>query len=175
MPDPATPSPTADPVVVEATLEAIFLSPGHDFKFRHGQGRLDHGIASPEAVRAVAGMGLEGDRYFGEEPGGIRQVTFIDADVIDRVRSELDRPDLPASGFRRNLVVRGMDLPALMERRFVFQGITFEGTMDCKPCQWMDTDVAPGSMKALSPPFFGGLRARILTDGTLRVDPRTDR
>jgi MOSC domain-containing protein YiiM len=38
---------------------------------------------------------------------------------------------------------------------------------ECKPCYWMDEAIAPGAEALLQ--GRGGLRARILTSGTLRV------
>ena len=46
------------------------------------------------------------------------------------------------------------------------QGVRFHGTQECKPCYWMDRAIAPGAEKFLK--GRGGLRARILSDGTLR-------
>ena len=77
--------------------------------------------------------------------------------------------DLSSSEFRRNLVVRGADLSAWVGKNFRFQGIEFEGSEDCKPCYWMDEAVAPGTDELLKKQFQGGLRARILTDGWLRI------
>ncbi|MGH8046564.1 MAG: hypothetical protein ACREKL_04910 [Chthoniobacterales bacterium] len=44
----------------------------------------------------------------------------------------------------------------------------FRGTEECSPCQWMEVAFAAGALKALV--GRGGLRARILTSGTLRTD-----
>jgi molybdopterin synthase catalytic subunit/MOSC domain-containing protein YiiM len=153
----------------QARLEAIFISPGHDFRGRHGLGREEHPVASVAEVECVAGLGLRGDRYFGHKPDFKGQVTFFDAAVVDRIRREFSRPDLPAEAFRRNLIVRGVALADWVGRRFRFQGVEFEGSEECKPCYWMDQAVAPGVEEALIGGCRGGLRARILSDGVLRV------
>jgi MOSC domain-containing protein YiiM len=54
-------------------------------------------------------------------------------------------------------------------KRFRFQGIEFEGSEECRPCYWMDEAVGPGTEDLLKVNFRGGLRARILTDGVLRI------
>jgi MOSC domain-containing protein YiiM len=72
--------------------------------------------------------------------------------------------------FRRNLVVRGVDLAAWKGRRFRFQGVEFEGSQECTPCHWMDRVVAEGAQQWMKERFRGGLRAKILSDGWLRVD-----
>ena len=153
----------------QAELLENWISAGNDFRGRHEKGRLDHGIRSVTEIECVAGLGLRGDRYFGYKPDFKGQVTFFDADAVQAVRDHFSRPDLSSSIFRRNLIVRGADLGAWVGKRFRFQGIDFEATEECKPCYWMDEAVAPGAEEFLKANFRGGLRARILSDGMLRV------
>ena len=152
-----------------AELVEIWISPGNDFRGHHGMARGDHGIASVAEIECVAGMGLRGDRYFGYKPDFKGQVTFFDANAVDAVRQHFNRPDLSGGEFRRNLIVRGVDLSMWVGQRFRFQGIEFEGSEECKPCYWMDEAVAPGVEEFLKTRFRGGLRARVLCDGMLRV------
>ncbi|HEX7260537.1 MAG TPA: molybdenum cofactor biosynthesis protein MoaE [Luteolibacter sp.] len=152
-----------------AELLEIWISEGNDFRGRHEKGRLDHGIRSVPQIECVAGMGLRGDRYFGYKPDFKGQVTFFDADAVQAVREHFSLPDLSGSVFRRNLIVRGIDLGAWVGKRFRFQGVEFEATEECKPCYWMDAAVAPGAEEFLKTRFRGGLRARILSDGVLRA------
>ena len=153
----------------QAELLEIWISTGNDFRGRHEKGRLDHGITSVTEIECVAGFGLRGDRYFGYKPDFKGQVTFFDADAVQAVRDHFTVPDLSSSVFRRNLIVRGADLGACVGKRFRFQGIDFEATEECKPCYWMDEAVAPGAEEFLKANFRGGLRARILSDGVLKV------
>ena len=153
----------------QADLLEIWISPGNDFRGRHGQSRLEHGIQSLSTVECVAGMGLLGDRYFGCKPDYKGQVTFLDAGTVQAVRERFSQPDLSSSVFRRNLIVQGVDLAAWVGKRFRFQGIDFEASEECKPCYWMDAAVAPGVEEFLASSFRGGLRARILSDGILKV------
>ena len=152
-----------------ADLLEIWISEGNDFRGRHEKGRLDHGIRALSEVECVAGMGLRGDRYFGYKPDFKGQVTFFDAAAVQALRDQFSLPGLSSSVFRRNLIVRGIDLAAWAGKRFRFQGIDFEATEECKPCYWMDEAVAPGAEDFLKANFRGGLRARILSDGILRV------
>ena len=154
---------------LQAELVEIHISEGHDFKGRHGLGREDHGTTPLTEVECVAGMGLKGDRYFGFKPDFKGQVTFFDADVVNAVRENFNLPDLPAAIFRRNLLVRGMDLSQWLGKRFLFQGVEFEGAEECKPCYWMEQAATEGVEEFLKGSFRGGLRARVLSDGTLRV------
>jgi MOSC domain-containing protein YiiM len=96
-------------------------------------------------------------------------VTFFDAGAVDAVRQNFDCPELSAGEFRRNLIVRGVDLSAWVGKRFLFQGVEFEGSEECKPCYWMDEVVGAGTEEFLRQQFRGGLRARICSNGRLRV------
>lgn len=153
----------------QGELLEIWISSGNDFRGRHGSGRLEHGITGVTEIECVAGMGLRGDRYFGYKPDFKGQVTFLDADVVQAVREQFSLPHLPSSAFRRNLVVRGIDLAAWVGKRFRFQGVEFEGSEECKPCYWMEEAAAPGVEAFLKEYSRGGLRARILTGGFLQV------
>jgi len=153
----------------KAELLEIWISRGNDFRGHHGGPRGEHGIERVDEVECVAGMGLKGDRYFGYKPDFKGQVTFFDADVVDAVREQFNKPDLTSSEFRRNLIVRGVRLQDWVGKRFRFQGVEFEGSEECKPCYWMDEAVAPGVEEFLKARFRGGLRARILSDGKLMV------
>ena len=153
----------------QAELLEIWISEGNDFRGRHELGRLDHGIRGVSEVECVAGMGLRGDRYFGYKPDFKGQVTFFDADAVQAVRDRFSQPELSSSLFRRNLIVRGIDLAEWVGKRFRFQGVEFEASEECKPCYWMDEAVAPGAEEFLKTNFRGGLRARILSDGVLTI------
>lgn len=130
---------------------------------------MQHGIQSLPEVECVAGMGLRGDRYFNVRPDARGQVTFIEAAVVEEIRRLFELPKLPASVFRRNLVVAGASPGEWIGRRFRFQGVVFEGAQECFPCVWMDRAVAPGTQAYLKENFRGGLRAKIVTSGVLRV------
>lgn len=162
--------PPEPPAEWQADLEAIYISPGHDYWGKHGEGRLQNGIQSPAEVECVAGMGLRGDRYFGYRPDYKGQVTFFSAEVVDEVRHHFQLRNLPSSVFRRNLIVRGVDLKQWMGKRFRFQGIEFQGCQECRPCHWMNRVIAEGGEEFLKGNFRGGLRAKILSDGVLRRD-----
>jgi molybdopterin synthase catalytic subunit len=153
----------------QAELLEIWISEGNDFRGRHELGRLEHSIRGVSEVECVAGMGLRGDRYFGYKPDFKGQVTFFDADAVQAVRDRFSRPELSSSLFRRNLIVRGVDLAEWVGKRFRFQGVEFEASEECKPCYWMEEAVAPGAEEFLKADFRGGLRARILSDGVLSV------
>lgn len=154
----------------DAVLKDIWISGGNDFRGRFGGPRGDHGIRRVTQVECVAGLGLKGDRYFGYKEDFKGQVTFFAAETVDEVRAHFNRPDLSSGEFRRNLIVRGVDLSEWIGKRFRFQGVEFEGSEECKPCPWMDQVAGPGAERFLADGCRGGLRARILSDGILTAE-----
>ncbi len=128
------------------------------------------GIDEVEEVECVAEKGLVGDRYFDYRKDFKGQVTFFDLGTVEAVREQFKLPKLPASVFRRNLIVSGVSLRDWLGRQFVFQGITFEGAQECRPCHWMDRAVDTGTEDFLKKDFGGGLRAKIVSSGVLRKD-----
>lgn len=119
------------------------------------------------AVECVAGKGLVGDRFFGFKEDYKGQATFFAMEVHEDLCRILAVYDRAPSVFRRNILTRGADLNGLVGKRFELQGVEFEGVAECTPCYWMDQAFGPGAEAALK--NRGGLRARILTNGLLRV------
>lgn len=149
-------------------IKAIYISSGHDFVGRHGLGRLNHGIEKVDSIECVARCGIVGDRYFNHEEDYKGQITFFDWAVYERIRDNFDLTELDPEKFRRNVLVEGVDLNTLIGQKFTLQDIEFEGIEECRPCYWMDEAVNPGVHEALK--GHGGLRAKILTSGTLKLD-----
>jgi MOSC domain-containing protein YiiM len=146
-------------------IHHIFISPGHNFFGHFNQPEGKHPTTDLPVVKCRAGWGLEGDRFYGYRPDYKGQVTFFAWETYEAAKLKFAVPRLLPSAFRRNIVVEGMDLPALIGRRFVVSGVEFEGTGESAPCHWMNAVVAPGAEEWLR--GEGGLRARILTDGEL--------
>jgi MOSC domain-containing protein YiiM len=145
----------------------LYISPAHNFFGHHDQPAGDNPTLEVEEVRCVAGSGIEGDRFFNFKEDYKGQITFFASEVYNRLCRDLG-VDAAPSVFRRNAITRGVDLNALIGKKFEIQGVQFEGVAECKPCYWMDTAFAPGAEAAMQ--GHGGLRARILADGLLRVD-----
>lgn len=129
------------------------------------------GRPEPRAeVRAVPGGGLEGDRHARTPPGPgwAREVTLIAQETLD----DLERAGLGLApgASRRQLVTRGVDLGALVGRRFRVGPVVLLGTKPCRPCEHLEALTRPGVLAALAE--RGGLCARLLEGGTLRAgDP----
>ncbi|MDA0766454.1 MAG: MOSC domain-containing protein [Verrucomicrobia bacterium] len=146
-------------------ISHLFVSPGHDFKGRHGKGSLDHGVVSAEEIECVAGSGVRGDRYFDYKEDFKGQITFFSVEVYEAVKAQFELPELKPSAFRRNVVVRGVALNELVGKRFAIGGVVFEGSEEAHPCYWMDEACAEGVEEFLK--GKGGLRARVLVGGVL--------
>ncbi len=133
-------------------------------------------MKSVEAVRAVPGSGLEGDRYFigtgtfsptSQKPDF--ELTLIEREQIEHFAKESGLPFNTASA-RRNIVTEGIALNDLVGREFLLGDVRILGIRLCEPCNYLAKISFPEALKGLV--HRGGLRAQILTEGVLRVgDP----
>lgn len=128
-----------------------------------------------EAVRAVPGMGLEGDRFWqagvndARKRGLDREVTLIEAEAIEALVRD-DGVAFDPSESRRNLVTRGVALNHLVGREFRVGGARFKGLRLCEPCSHLEKLTREGVRQGLL--HRGGLRAQVLDEGQVRVgDP----
>ena len=122
----------------------------------------DQAMRECEAVEAVAGKGLLGDRY--ASASGKRGITLIQAEHLPAIAALAQRPDLTPALLRRNVVVSDIPLVALKQRRFRIGTAVFEGTEECDPCSRMEDALGPGGYNAMR--GHGGLCARIVEGGT---------
>jgi MOSC domain-containing protein YiiM len=145
---------------VRGHVEAIFVA--------SERGELP---APVERVRAHAGRGLEGNRYFwaeGDAPPG-RGITLIAAEAMDAVALEGDVSIEPAAT-RRNVLTRGIDVNELVGKRFLIGNVECEGVELCEPCAHLESMTQPGVINAFV--HRAGLNADILSDGEISVgDP----
>ena len=149
------PRPAVDEIAV-GVVEALVVAPAAE--------------APSEQVREavlVPGRGLEGDRYAvgagtfaSGRPGSA--LTLVDADVLESLGRDVDH--------RRNVVVRGTDLNALVGREFTLGEVLCRGRRLCEPCAHLDRLNDGGVLRPLV--HRGGLRADIVSAGTVRVGDR---
>jgi MOSC domain-containing protein YiiM len=122
-------------------------------------------IVLVKEVRAVAGKGLEGDRYFAHaKPDS--QVTLIEAEAVEALTHE-SGVELKPGDARRNIVTRGVALNHLVEREFRVGEVTLRGIRLCEPCAHLAGLTAQKVLPGLV--HRGGLRAQILNDGVIRA------
>lgn len=122
-------------------------------------------LIAVEKVEAVAGTGLRGDHY--DNPGGKRQLTLIQGEHLDAAASILSQSEIDPGLTRRNIVVRGINLQALKERRFSIGEVVIEATGDCVPCSRMEENLGTGGYNAMC--GHGGITARIVSSGHISV------
>lgn len=126
-----------------------------------------------DSVRAVPGRGLEGDRYwagtgaFSRWPGAVREVTLIEVEALVAAAAEFS-VDVEVGQHRRNLVTEGVDLRALLKRRFRVGEVVLEGLRLCAPCRYL---VRVSGQERMFDALVrrGGLRDGIVSGGTLHL------
>jgi len=123
-------------------------------------------MASVDAVEAAAGAGLVGDRLKRSSTGK-RGVTLIQAEHLPAIASLSRRASVAPAALRRNLVVEGLPLAALVGKRFRVGAVLLEGTGPCDPCSRMEEVLGHGGYNAMR--GMGGITARVLEGGTIAV------
>jgi len=116
-----------------------------------------------DVVDAITGKGLAGDRYAGGE--GKRGVTLIQAEHLLAIAQLSGHSSVLPAQLRRNLVVSGIPLMALKDRRFRIGNVLLEGTGACDPCSQMEVALGPGGFNAMR--GMGGICARIVEGGVI--------
>ena len=151
-------------------VEAIYLRPA----------RLVP-VVSVDEARAEPGRGLIGDRRSSTVRTGDlaqkREITLLQGEHLPTLAAWLGLPFLDASRLRRNLVVSGINLVSMRSlfADVVLQwrigaDVVIEVTGSCDPCSRMETELGQGGYNAMR--GHGGVTARVLTGGTIRVsDP----
>lgn len=126
-------------------------------------------------VLAIAGLGLQGDRYASgqgtfskpvEEGDAGKQVTLIEAEAIDATLAE-SGADYRHGRSRRNLVTRGVSLNELVNCRLRIGDVLLRGDRLCPPCGHLSTLTSTDARTTLK--HRGGLRTTVLQGGTIRV------
>ena len=152
------PAPPPAPATA-GSVESIWVAPG-----------AGEPGTSLDAVRALAGRGLEGDRHVtgdGTFPSGL---PGSDLTLIEREVCSSFTPALGADVHRRNLVTAGIDLNGLVGREFAIGAVRCRGMRLCEPCTVVDRYAGRPVLRPLV--HRGGLRADILEDGVIHVgDP----
>jgi hypothetical protein len=130
-------------------------------------------VSSLAEVNAVPGRGLEGDRYFAgvgtfspAERKPDHELTLIESEAIASFRAASGL-DFTAAHARRNLVTSGVALNDLVGREFLVGEVRIKGLRLCEPCNYLAKTTFPEVLRGLV--HRGGLRAQILTAGTIRT------
>lgn len=130
--------------------------------------------SAPQSVGqavAIPGTGLEGDRYALKlgtfyQPTPDRELTLIEAEAIEALQRDY-QVELAAGDARRNIVTRNVPLNHLVGKEFAIGDVRMRGIRLCEPCDHLQRVTGKTVIKGLL--HRGGLRAQILTPGTIRV------
>lgn len=125
---------------------------------------LDQAILTP-------GVGIEGDRYALKQgtfykPEPDFELTLVEAEAIEALRREY-QVELCAGESRRNITTRDVPLNHLVGQEFSIGDVRIRGIRLCEPCDHLQRVTSKQLIKGLR--HRGGLRAQILTQGTIRV------
>lgn len=118
----------------------------------------------PQAALDPA-QGLVGDRYAGRT--GTRQVTLIQAEHLAVIGACLGNGLATPERLRRNIVVSGINLLALRDRRIRLGSAILDITGQAHPCSRMEEELGPGGYNAVR--GHGGLTARVIEAGTVNL------
>ncbi|OGG02929.1 hypothetical protein A2W14_00200 [Candidatus Gottesmanbacteria bacterium RBG_16_37_8] len=131
-------------------------------------------MMAQSSVNAVAGKGLEGDRYFygtgaysKAKPPKIRDVSIISLEDIQAVNAE-DGPEFTLEDTRRNIIVTGFKLNELVGKTIKLGQVIIQVTGLCEPC---DRPSSLSKKSGFKSRFEnrGGIRGQIVNDGEIRV------
>lgn len=148
-------------------IRQIFISPGHNYFGHHGKPPDDYPLVEVPRIDCIAGHGIRGDRFYDYKDNYKGQITFFSLEIFERLSQHFGLTSKSAGVLRRNVIVSGIDLNDLIGEEFSIQGVRLRGTGHCRPCYWLDQAFAPGTEDFLED--NGGLRAEIVSDGTIAV------
>jgi hypothetical protein len=155
-------APAPPPTPLRGTIAALAIAPDAEAPMR-----------VVDTARALAGRGLDGDRYArgvgtfsshtGRRPGF--DLTLIAAEVVEDLTAQDAHLDFAST--RRNVLTRGIDVNALVGREFTIGDVRCVGQRLAEPCSHLERLSGAGLLRPLI--HRGGLRADILTTGTLQL------
>lgn len=141
------------------TVEEIYIAP---------EGSVN--MQKIESASAIAGCGLEGDRYcrgtgYWTPMGDVCEVTLISAEDLDHIQRELGL-EVKSGEHRRNIITSGIDLDVLSGKRFRVGEVVLRYDRPRPPCKHIQDLTQPGMTRALV--GRGGHCARVVQAGTIR-------
>ena len=118
----------------------------------------------------VSSDGLDGDHYAGRS--GNRSVTLIQSEHLLVIASLLHREEVSPAELRRNIVVSGINLLALKDRRFKIGTAVLEMSGLCHPCSRMEKVLGEGGYNAMR--GHGGITASVVIPGTITLKDKVE-
>jgi MOSC domain-containing protein YiiM len=129
-------------------------------------------VTPVQSAELIAGQGLAGDHYKTARDGP-RQITLIQREDLEAIASFLGVARVDPGALRRNVMVEGINLLALKDRRIKLGEAELAWTGECDPCGRMDETLGPGGYNAVR--RHGGITARVTKGGTVRVGDIVER
>ena len=129
-------------------------------------------MVSRPQVEVARATGIVGDRYadgtgYWKDSRVSRDLTLVEGEVIDDLCTT-HGIDLQPGDTRRNITTRAVRLDELLGRPFWIGGFVLaEGTGPCEPCRHLEELTGERLVRPMI--HRGGLRARALRGGTIRV------
>ena len=146
-------------------LMAMFPRPG-DLRWIGVRERPRGPVRAVESASLLTAQGIFGDHRAARR-GGRRQVTLLQHEHLAVIARLGGRDELDPALLRRNLVVAGVNVLALVGCRFRVGEAELEGTGPCQPCSRMEAALGPGGYNAMR--GHGGITATVLSSGTVRL------
>lgn len=112
----------------------------------------------------IADFGLEGD--WRSRKGRGRQITLIEAEALERVAAMLELGDIPPGASRRQVLVRGIDLNAALNKKLRIGPLLIDVHTLCDPCKRMEQAIGRGAWRAME--MCGGICGKVIEGGILR-------
>jgi len=113
------------------------------------------------------GKGIVNDRYYGNFKEKKEQVTLINLEEINNFNNQI-KMNIDAKSFRRNIIVSGINLNELINKKVKINEVTLKIHEICQPCKYLQDKLKiPGLIKILV--NKSGVRAEILTSGSISV------
>ena len=134
--------------------------------------RMSAPMKKMEQLNALAGRGIEGDRYllgagtYSKKPEPGRQVTLIKSEILDWLKKEFDITVKPEE-CRRNVVTRDVEINELIGTEFFVGEVRLRAHRITQPCIYLENLLSqPGLYQALWD--NGGISCEIMTDGVIK-------
>ncbi|MCH7803717.1 MAG: MOSC domain-containing protein [Acidobacteria bacterium] len=145
---------------MQGKVERIYVAP---------QGGVE--MQKVSQVEALAGCGLEGDRYCSRTGYWTDvdecQVTLITAEDLEDIQ-RITGVRVDNGEHRRNLITRGIELESLSGKRFQVGQAILEFDRPRPPCSYIQSITQPGMTRALA--GHSGICARVVQSGLIQVE-----
>ena len=125
-----------------------------------------------EQLNALAGLGIEGDRYllgtgtYSKNPQPGRQITLIQSEVLNWLKDKFEITVKPEES-RRNVLTQGIEINELVGTEFFVGPVLLRAHRITQPCPYLEKLLdRPGLYQALWDK--GGISCEILSDGIIK-------